>query len=105
MTELIRVLIVDDHDMLRKGIATMLYAAPDLELVGEASSGSEAVELCTSLNPDVVLIDLVMPGMDGVTAIRHIHSDQPHIRIVVLSSFAEHKLIKSALEAGALGYI
>jgi NarL family two-component system response regulator LiaR len=105
MTELIRVLIVDDHDMLRKGIATMLCAAPDLELVGEASSGSEAIELCARLNPDVVIIDLVMPGMDGVTAIRHIHSDQPHIRIVVLSSFAEHNLIKSALEAGALGYI
>jgi DNA-binding NarL/FixJ family response regulator len=83
----------------------MLYAAPDLELVGEASSGNEAIDLCTRLSPDVVLMDLVMPGMDGVTAIRQIHSDQPHIRIVVLSSFAEHALIKSALEAGALGYI
>jgi NarL family two-component system response regulator LiaR len=105
MTEPIRVLIVDDHDMLRKGIATMLYTAHDLELVGEASSGSEAIELCARLNPDVVLMDLVMPEMDGATAIRHIHSNQPHIRIVVLSSFAEHNLIKSALEAGALGYI
>jgi NarL family two-component system response regulator LiaR len=105
MTESIRVLIVDDHDMLRKGIATMLYATPDLELAGEASSGSEAIEMCTRLNPDVVLMDLMMPEMDGATAIRHIHNDQPQIHIVVLSSFAEHDLIKSALEAGALGYV
>ena len=105
MTDSIRVLIVDDHDMLRKGVATMLYATPDLELVGEASSGSEAIEMCASLNPDVVLIDLMMPEMDGATAIRHIHDNQPQIRIVVLSSFAEHYLVKSALEAGAIGYI
>jgi NarL family two-component system response regulator LiaR len=105
MTDLIRVLIVDDHCMLRKGIATMLYATPDLELVGEASSGSEAIEMCAHLKPDVVLMDLMMPEMDGATAIRHIHNNQPQIRIVVLSSFAEHDLIKSALEAGASGYI
>jgi NarL family two-component system response regulator LiaR len=105
MTDSIRVLIVDDHDMLRKGIATMLYATPDLELVGEASSGSEAIEMCAHLKPDVVLMDLMMPEMDGATAIRHIHNNQPQIRIVVLSSFAEHDLIKSALEAGASGYI
>lgn len=105
MSEPIRVLIVDDHDMLRKGIASFLYSMPDLELVGEASSGSEAVELCTALKPDVVLMDLVMPEMDGVTAIQHIHNRQPDIQIIALSSFAEHDLVKSALKAGAVGYI
>lgn len=105
MSDLIRVLIVDDHDMLRKGIVSFLYSVPDLELVGEASSGSEAIDLCAELNPDVVLMDLVMPEMDGVTAIQHIHSSQPDIHIIALSSFAEHDLVKSALKAGALGYI
>jgi NarL family two-component system response regulator LiaR len=105
MTDSIRVLIVDDHDMLRKGVATILFATPDLELVGETSSGSEAIEMCARLKPDVVLMDLMMPELDGVTAIRHIHDNQPQIRIVVLSSFAEYDLIKSALEAGASGYI
>ena len=105
MTEPIRVLIVDDHDMLRKGLASFLYAVPDLELIGEASSGSEAIELCAEKEPDVVLMDLVMPEMDGVTAIQHIHKRQPEIQIIVLSSFAEHDLIKSAMKAGALGYI
>jgi NarL family two-component system response regulator LiaR len=105
MTKPIRVLIVDDHDMLRKGIASFLYSMPDLELVGEASSGSEAIELCAELNPDVVLMDLVMPEMDGVTAIQHIHSRQPDIHLIALSSFAEHDLVKSALKAGAAGYI
>jgi NarL family two-component system response regulator LiaR len=105
MTDSIRVVIVDDHDMLRKGIATMLYATDDLTLVGEASSGSEAIEMCAKLKPDVVLIDLMMPEMDGVTAIQNIHVNQPQIRIVVLSSFAEPDLIKSALKAGASGYV
>ncbi len=105
MSEPIRVLIVDDHDMLRKGIASFLYAVPDLELVGEASSGSEAVDLCLALKPDVILMDLVMPEMDGVTAIKTIRQQQSEVRIVALSSFAEHELIKSAIEAGALGYM
>ena len=105
MDDPIRVVIVDDHDMLRKGIATLLFSTPDLELVGEASTGIEAVQICSNLVPDVVLMDLMMPEMDGVTAISAIHKNQPQIQIVVLSSFVEPDLIKSALEAGAVGYV
>ncbi|MGB9799009.1 MAG: response regulator [Thermanaerothrix sp.] len=101
----IRVLIVDDHDMLREGLISFLKAYPEFELVGEASSGKEAIELCLHLEPDVVLMDLLMPEMDGITAIRHIHRAQPKIRLIALSSFGEEELIKGALEAGATSYL
>lgn len=101
----IRVLIVDDHDMLREGLAAFLRAFHDLQLVGEASSGSEAVRLCQELNPDVVLMDLVMPEMDGVNAIQNITQSQPHIRIIALSSFGDEKLVRAALSVGATSYL
>ena len=101
----IRVLIVDDHDMLREGLHAFLKAFPDLQLVGEAASGVEAVRLCRELNPDVVLMDLVMPEMDGVTAIRLIHQAQPAVKIIALSSFGEDELVRAALNAGATSYL
>jgi len=101
----IRVLIVDDHDMLREGLASFLRAYPDLEMVGEASSGNEAIRLCRDLQPNVVLMDLIMPEMDGVTAIQIIHQEFSNIKIIALSSFSEDKLVKSALRAGATGYL
>lgn len=105
MSSVIRVLIVDDHDMLREGLASFLRAKPDLELIGEASTGAEAIALAGELQPDVLLIDLLMPETDGVTAIRDIHTNYPDIRIIALSSFSEARLVKSAIEAGAHSYL
>lgn len=101
----IRVLIADDHDMLREGLAMFLKAFPDMEMVGEAANGAEAVALCRRLSPDVVLMDLVMPEMDGVAAIGAIHAEQPRTAIIALSSFGEERLVRGALEAGAVGYL
>jgi NarL family two-component system response regulator LiaR len=101
----IRVLIADDHDLLREGLRGFICYFDDLELVGEAATTTEAIQLCQELYPDVVLIDLVMPEMDGATAIRHIHQAQPDIRIVVLSSFGEDNMVKAALRNGAAGYL
>jgi NarL family two-component system response regulator LiaR len=101
----IRILAVDDHDMLRSGLATILKAFPDLLLVGEASSGGEAIQQALKLKPDVILMDLLMPEMDGVSAIREIRQRQPAIRIIALSSFGEEELVRSALRAGATSYI
>jgi two-component system, NarL family, response regulator LiaR len=101
----IRILIVDDHDMLRQGLASFVRAYSDLKLVGETSSGIEAIHLCKELKPDVVLMDLVMPEMDGVTAIREIHRSHPQIRVIALTSFSEENLVKDAIQAGATSYI
>jgi len=101
----IRVLIVDDHDMLREGLTTFLGAYPDLELVGEASSGAESIRQCQELKPDVVLMDLIMPEMGGVAAIQVIHQAQPNIRIIALSSFGDDDLIRAAMQAGATSYL
>lgn len=104
-SESIRVLIVDDHTIVREGIVTLLEAFPDLTLAGEAANGQEAVKLCAEQNPDVVLMDLMMPVMDGVTAIRKILKDHPDIRILALTSFVENEMVQTALEAGAFGYL
>ena len=104
-SESIRVLIADDHDMLREGLAAFLRAYDDLQLVGEAANGADAIRMCRDLEPDVVLMDLIMPGMDGVTAIQVIHERQPDIQVVVLSSFSDQELVKAALRAGAIGYL
>ena len=101
----IRVLIVDDHVLVRKGTAALLETEESIEVVGEASDGQEAVEKVGRLRPDVVLMDLVMPRMDGIEATRRIIESQPGVRILVLTSFASDDKIFPALKAGALGYL
>lgn len=103
--EAIKVLIVDDHAMVRNGLSTFLTVFDDLELVGESSSGEEAIRNCRTLNPNVVLMDMVMPGMDGATATRHIREECPNTQVIVLTSFKEDDLVQGALEAGAIGYL
>ncbi len=101
----IRVLIVDDHGMVRKGLMAYLSNRPDILVIGEARDGCEAVSQCEQLQPDVVLMDLVMPQMDGVTAAREIHRNWPHVKIIALTSFQEKELVQDVLKAGALGYL
>ena len=104
-TNPIRVMLVDDHAVVRSGLSAFLLAFDDLELVAEAGSGEEAVRLCERLGPDVVLMDLVMPGMDGAAASRAIRERCPQIQIIALTSFKEKELVQGALEAGAIGYL
>lgn len=101
----IRVLLVDDHTMVRRGLATFLKVFNDLELAGEAESGAAAIQLCGEILPDVVLMDMAMPDMDGATATRAIRQQFPQVQVIVLTGFKEAKLIKNALEAGAIGYL
>jgi NarL family two-component system response regulator LiaR len=101
----IRLMIVDDHSMIRDGLKTFLLVYRDLALVGEAGDGEEAVRLCDELRPDVVLMDLKMPGMDGVEATRAIRARQPQVQILVLTSFADEALVAEAMQAGAIGYL
>ncbi len=101
----IRILLVDDHEMVRRGIAVFLLTNDDLLLVGEATNGAEALEKCAELRPDVVLMDLMMPVMDGVTAIRLIRERYPHTQVIALTSFSEEKLVETSLQAGAIGYL
>lgn len=103
--ESIRVLIADDHAMTRAGLRYFISAFKDLRLAGEADSGEEAVRLCSELQPDVVLMDLMMPGMTGVTAIKVICGRWPHVRVIALTSFQDSQLVKDALQAGAIGYL
>lgn len=101
----IRVLVVDDHAMVRHGLAAFLKAFDDLELAGEAASGQAALELCIQLQPDVVLMDIVMPDMDGAAVTRLLRRQSPSIQVIALTSFAEEILVQSALHAGAIGYL
>ena len=101
----IRVLLVDDHAVVRSGLGAFLMAFDDLELVAEAGSGEEAVAMCNRFHPDVVLMDLKMPGMDGAAATRKIREHWPEIQIVALTSFKEEELVEGALQAGAIGYL
>jgi NarL family two-component system response regulator LiaR len=91
--------------MVRRGLVTFLKVFDDLQLAGEAENGAEAIQRCAEIRPDVVLMDMVMPGMDGVTATRTIRQQFPQIQVIALTSFKEGKLIQSALEAGAIGYL
>jgi two-component system, NarL family, response regulator LiaR len=104
-SQLIRVMLVDDHTMVRRGLATFLKVYDDLELVGEAADGETAVQLCGRILPDVILMDMVMPDMDGVTATGIIHQQFPTVQVIALTSFKEENLVQDALQAGAIGYL
>ena len=101
----IRVLVVDDHAVVRSGLTAFLKVFTDLELAGEAASGKDAIRLCAELRPDVVLMDLMMPDMDGATASGIIRQQCPHVQIIALTSFREHELVRAVLQAGAIGYL
>ena len=101
----IRVMLVDDHAVVRSGLAAFLMVFDDLELVAEANSGEQALRYCEEYNPDVVIMDLVMPGMDGATATRKIREQCPEIQVVALTSFREDNLVQDVLEAGAISYL
>ena len=105
MTDLIRVLIADDHYVVRQGLAALLAPRNGMEVVGEAANGREAVELARTLQPDVILMDMIMPEMNGPEAIALIKRENPKARILVLTSFGEAKQISAAIQAGALGYL
>jgi len=101
----IRVMLVDDHAVVRSGLSAFLLAFDDLELAGEASDGAEAVRRCQEIQPDVVLMDMVMPEMDGAAATRAIRENCPEVQVIALTSFKEDELVQGALEAGAIGYL
>ena len=105
MPENIRVLIADDHTMVRNGLMMILSSYSDIELVGQAANGHEAVELGQSLHPDVILMDLLMPEMDGVTAAATLQRTHPEIHVIALTSFKEDELIYAAMKAGIVGYL
>ena len=105
MMEAISVLLVDDHSMVRQGVRAFLVTQPDITVVGEAGSGQEAVRLAEQHVPDVILMDLIMPGMDGVEATRRVKQVSPRSQVVVLTSYHEDEHIFPALKAGALSYI
>jgi len=100
----IRVLVVDDHAIIRRGMKAVLELVPDIKIIGEAGNGLEAVKKADELHPEVILMDLVMPEMDGIEAIRQIKAHQPDVRILVLTTFAGEEMIFPAIKAGALGY-
>ncbi|MCU1657815.1 MAG: two component transcriptional regulator, LuxR family [Pseudonocardiales bacterium] len=102
---MIRVLLVDDHPLVRTGLRALLDSAADIEDVDEAGDGAQAIEHAERTRPDVILMDLSMPVMDGVTATHRLASAQPDARVVVLSSFSDHDRVREALAAGAIGYV
>jgi NarL family two-component system response regulator LiaR len=101
----IRVMLVDDHPVVRSGLSAFLLVSDDLELVGEAGSGEEALRKCEKDPPDVILMDLVMPDMDGVATTRAIRQQYPHIQVIALTSFPEETLVQQVLQAGAISYL
>ncbi len=105
LTTPIRVMTVDDHKILRGGIKFLLLAFDDIELVGEACSGDEAVRLCEQLHPDVVLMDLMMVGMNGAETTKAVRKKYPKIQVLILTSFFENDLVQQAIQAGAIGYL
>ncbi len=100
-----KILLVDDHNVVRSGLAKFLMVNKDLKLVAEASDGEEAIQMASLHKPDVILMDLMMPGMDGITATREIHKKFPQIKVIALTSFAEQNMVQGALQAGAIGYL
>ncbi|MBP1466442.1 response regulator transcription factor [Candidatus Chloroploca sp. M-50] len=105
MTGKIRIMLVDDHAVVRSGLGAFMSVNPDLELVGEAENGEQAVALVAMLKPDVILMDLMMPVMDGVAATAAIKKQHPGIQIIALTSFHEDELVQNVLKAGAIGYL
>ncbi len=105
MSDPIRVYLADDHPIVRRGIGDLLETEPGIVVVGEATNGEEAVAGASSLRPDIILMDLVMPKMDGIEAIRQIKANQPEVKILVLTSFATDDKVFPAIKAGALGYL
>ncbi len=101
----IRVLLVDDHLMVRDGLRTFLSLQDDIEVVAEASDGQESIDLCAQTQPDVILMDILMPGMDGPTATQKIRTDFPDVKVIALTSFVEPELVQSAIQAGAISYL
>ncbi|MGD9144996.1 MAG: response regulator transcription factor [Anaerolineae bacterium] len=104
-TTRIRVMIVDDHGIVRRGLTAVLRTFADLDLVGEARDGQEAIARCEELEPEVILMDLVMPELGGVAATRTIHRRWPSVQIIALTSFQEKELVQEALQAGAISYL
>jgi NarL family two-component system response regulator LiaR len=102
---MIRLLLVDDHAIVREGLRMLLGEVPDLELVGEAKDGLEAVTTAAALRPDVILLDLMLPGLNGIEVTRRILAQQPDCRIIVLTSFADDQNVLAAMQAGAAGYL
>jgi NarL family two-component system response regulator LiaR len=100
-----RVLLVDDHPVVRNGIEASLAEFEDVEVVGKASSGEEALRLVPEVHPDIVMMDLIMPGMGGVAAIRALHAQAPEVHVIVLTSYPEGDLVQEALQSGAIGYL
>jgi NarL family two-component system response regulator LiaR len=105
MESKIRIMLVDDHAVVRSGLRAFLSVNPDLELVGEAENGEQAVVRAGLLQPDIILMDLMMPVMDGVAATQTIKKQNPHIQIIALTSFQEDELVQNALKVGAVGYL
>ncbi len=103
--EPLRIVIADDHVFFRDGVRTLVEAAPDLELVGEAGTGDEAISLAASLQPDVILMDIRMPGTNGIEATRRIVQASPHIRVLMVTMFEEDQSVFTAMRAGARGYL
>ncbi|MGI9092955.1 MAG: response regulator [Mycobacteriales bacterium] len=101
----IRLLLVDDHPMVRTGLRTFLELQPDMCVVGEAASGEQALALTRRLTPDIVVLDLVLPGMSGVDVVRHLRADHPGVKVVALTSFAGRDLVLPAVRAGVAGYL
>ncbi|MBP1704229.1 MAG: putative NarL family two-component response regulator [Chloroflexi bacterium] len=103
--QIVRVMLVDDHNVVRSGLATFLRAYEDLELVAEAKNGREAVRLCHEKQPDVILMDLMMPEMDGIEATKAILAENPGIKIIAMTSFEDEQLVQGVLAAGAISYL
>jgi NarL family two-component system response regulator LiaR len=101
----IRVLVVDDHTIVREGLRLFLSEEPDIEVVGETGDGAESVNMASVLRPDVILMDLVMPGMDGIQAMQSIRTVSPSSQVLVLTSFGDHQRVRDAIQAGAIGYL
>ena len=101
----IKILLVDDHTVVRSGLSKFLLVNKDMKLVGEAADGEEALQKVSLYKPDIVLMDLMMPGMDGITATREIKKKYPQVKVIALTSFAEQNMVQGALQAGAIGYL